>query len=135
MRGGGALAHYSPSFEGSATMYESTVVVDKLATTEAAAGDGAMPQPVIEPLTNDLTRRSLDALSLPNSRDEDGDWFTVIPGGDGRSDLVCFFIIYGQNRKMFHLVCMFDAKIPKRKWGAALQLCNAYHAEARFGRA
>jgi hypothetical protein len=99
------------------------------------AVNGTMPQPVIEPLTTNLTRRSLDALSLPNSFDEDGDCYTVISGGDGRSDLVCYFIVYGQTRKMFHLVCLFDAKIPKRKWPAALQLCNAYHADSRFGRA
>jgi hypothetical protein len=98
-------------------------------------GTGAMPSTINQPLTNDLIRRALDALSLPNSRDEDGDWFTVIPGGDSRSDLVCFFIAYGESRKMFHLVCMFDAKIPKRKWPVALQLCNAYHADSRFGRA
>jgi hypothetical protein len=42
------------------------------------AGNGSMPQPVIEPLTKDLTRHALDALGIPNSRDEDGDWFTVI---------------------------------------------------------
>jgi hypothetical protein len=98
-------------------------------------GNGAMPQPVIEPLTNELTRRALDALGIPNSRDEDGDWFTVIHSGDSRSDLQCFFIVYGENRKLFQLVCLFDARIPKRKWGAALQLCNAYNTEARFGRA
>src|SRR2546423_1671425 len=67
-------------------------------------GNGAIAQPVIEPLTNELTRRALDALGIPNSRDEDGDWFTVIPSGDSRSDLQCFFIVYGENRKMFQLV-------------------------------
>jgi|RhiMetdeSRZDD1v2_1073273.scaffolds.fasta_scaffold88803_3 hypothetical protein len=99
------------------------------------AGNGDLPQPVIEPLSKNLTRRSLDALSLPNSFDEDGDSYTVLPSGDGRSDLVCYFIVYGETRKMFHLVCLFDAPIPKRKWGAALQLCNAYNTEACFGRA
>jgi hypothetical protein len=99
------------------------------------AGNGVMAQPVIELLTNELTRRALDAHSIPNSRDEDGDWFTVIPSGDSRSDLQCFFIVYGENRKMFQLLCLFDARIPKRKWGAAFQLCNAYNTEARFGRA
>lgn len=99
------------------------------------AENGGIPQPVLEPLTNNLSRRALDALGMPNSRDEDGDWFSVIHGGDGRSDLVCYFIVYGETRKMFQLVCMFDAHIPKRKWGAALQLCNAYHAESHFGRA
>jgi hypothetical protein len=100
-----------------------------------SAGKGAMRQPVIEPLTNDLTRRALDALSLPNSLDEDGDPFAVIPGGDSRSDLHCFFIVFGKNRKMFQVVCLFDARIPKRKWGAAFQLCNAFNTEALFGRA
>jgi hypothetical protein len=99
------------------------------------AVNGAMPQPVVEPLTNNLTRRALDALSLPNSRDEDGDWFTVIPGRDSRSDLVCYFIVYGETRKIFRLVCLFDAHIHKRKWAAALQLCNTYNTESRFGRA
>jgi hypothetical protein len=96
------------------------------------AGNGAMPQPVIEPFTNELIRRALDALSLPNGRDEDGDWFTVIPGGDGRSHLLCYFI---EARKMFHMICLFDAHIPKRKWGQALTLCNTYHAKLHFGRA
>jgi hypothetical protein len=36
---------------------------------------------------------------------------------------------------MFQMLCLFDPRIPKRKWAAALQLCNAYNTEARFGRA
>jgi len=99
------------------------------------ARSSALPQPVIEPLTNDLTRRALDALSLPNSLDEDGDPFAVIPGGGNRSDLVCYFIVNGQSRKMFDVVCLFDAHIPKQKWIAALRLCHTFHENCRFGRA
>jgi hypothetical protein len=96
------------------------------------AGNGAMPQPVIEPFTNDPVRRALDALGIPHIRDNDV-LHSIIPGGD-RCDLLCWFQLQGDTR-IFKLVCTFDSQIPQRKWATALRLCNSYHAISRFGRA
>jgi hypothetical protein len=68
-------------------MHTPRVGDENLSINGVAAGSGALPQPMIEPLTQSLTRRALDALSFPNARDEDGDWFTVIPGREGRSQI------------------------------------------------
>ena len=116
-------------------MHPPRVGDENLSIHGGAAGSGALPQPLIEPLTQSLTRRALDALSFPNARDEDGDWFTVIPGREGRSDLVCSFLVHAEPRPWFRLLCLFHAQIPRRKWGQALTLCNTYHATIRFGRA
>ena len=132
-------------------MREDNVLVEKLGTNHAdhvmlssgtnaqdvlpmIAVNGDMPQPVAQPFTNDPLRSALDALGIPHIRDNDV-LHSIIPGGAHRSDLLCWFQLHGDTRKLFKLVCTFDAPIPQRKWAAALRLCNTYHTESRFGRA
>jgi hypothetical protein len=103
-------------------------------TIPLSAGNGAIPPTVNQPLTNDPIRRVLDALGIPHILDN-GVHHCIFPGGDRRSHMLCWFQLQSDARKIFKLVCTFDALIPQRKWAAALRLCNTYHAESRFGRA
>jgi len=98
------------------------------------AGNGAIPSPGNQPLSNDLIRRALDARPLLNTLDH-GDLISIIPSDDGGNDVLCWFLIRGQNRKIFHLVCTFDVKIPRCDWGTALRVCNAFNDHEWFGRA
>jgi hypothetical protein len=100
-------------------------------TGGTAMSERKKPIPIIK-LSHRLIERTLDALGIPHCRDDDDDIFTVIPGGDSCSDLLCWFLVDGN---ILQLVCTFNAKISKCDWMAALLLCNAYHRESRFGRA
>jgi hypothetical protein len=93
-----------------------------------AMSERKKPIPIIK-LSHRVIERTLDALGIPHCRDDDGDIFTVIPSGDSRSDLLCWFLV---DRNILQLVCTFNAKIPQCDWMAALLLCNAYHRESRF---
>jgi hypothetical protein len=125
------IEHLGTNHADEITLSSETQAQDTFPLT---AGNGALPQSVIEPLANDLTRHALDALGIPHIRDNDVH-HCIFPGGDHRSDLLCWFRLQGDNRMLFKLVCTFDAQIPQRKWAPALRLCNSYHAVSRFGRA
>ena len=127
-----------------------TVIVERLGTNqvdevvispEMTPFDGvpqngaAMHTSTKQALSKGLIERCLAGVDLQYGRDHDGDVVTCFSGDGLGGDLIAWFLIVGEKRDIFRLLCMVEHKVPQSKWANALLVCNEYHNTARFGRA
>jgi len=86
-------------------------------------------------LSKCLIERCLDEVELQYGRDHDGDVVTCFSGAELSGNLIAWFLIVGEKRDIFRLLCTVEHKVPQSKWASALSAANEYHNTARFGRA
>ena len=94
----------------------------------------AMHTSTNQALSKGLIERCLDEVDLQYGRDHDGDVVTCFSGDELGGDLIAWFLIVGEKRDIFRLLCTVEHKVPQSKWASALLACNEYHNTARFGR-
>jgi hypothetical protein len=95
----------------------------------------AMHTSANQALSKGLIERCLDDVDMQYGRDHDGDIVTRFSGDELGGDLIAWFLIVGEKRDIFRLLCTVEHKVPQSKWTSALLACNEYHNTARFGRA
>ena len=93
------------------------------------AGNGAMLL-----LSKPLIERNLDDVELYHGRDHEDDIVSVFSDEGLPGDLICWYLIVGEERDMLRLLCTVDLPVPQEKWGHALLLCNQHHRICRYGR-
>jgi hypothetical protein len=89
----------------------------------------------LQPLSKARVERNLDAVELNHSRDRDDDPYSVFSGEGLPGNMVCCYLIEGEDNDILRLHCAVDLPVLKEKWGQALLLCNDYHGQSRFGKA
>lgn len=86
------------------------------------------------PLSKTRIERNLDDVELNHSRDHEDDVVSVFSGEGLPGKLTCWYLIVGEDRDMFRILCTVDLPIPQEKWGHALLACNQHHGTCRLGR-
>jgi hypothetical protein len=141
-----------PTFttRGTAIPQKKTVIVERLGTNQVdkvvissemtpfngfPQNGAAMHTSTNQALSKGLIERCLDEVDMPYGRDHDGDIVTRLSSDDFGGDLIAWFLIVGEKRDIFRLLCAVEHKVPQSKWTTALLACNEYHNTARFGRA
>jgi|SRR6516162_583036 hypothetical protein len=96
-----------------------------------------LPQSVtgeaLQTLSKALIERSLDEVELNHSRDRDDDIYSLFEGEGLPGDMICWYLIEGEDNDKLRLFCTVALSVPQEKWGHALLLSNAYNAQCRVG--
>jgi hypothetical protein len=96
--------------------------------------NGATPVSAVQPFSTALLQHTLHGVDLHFSLDRDGDPVTVFAEDDLPGDLLCWYLIAGENKDIFRLLCTVDPTIPKSKWRSALLAINEFQGTCRAGR-
>jgi hypothetical protein len=96
---------------------------------QSAAGNG------LHTLSKALIERNLDEVELNHSRDREDDIYSVFSGEGLPGNMVCCYLLEGEDNDILRLHCTVDLPVPQEKWGQALLMCNDYHSQSRFGKA
>jgi hypothetical protein len=96
--------------------------------------NGATPASALQPFSTALLQHALLGVDLHFSLDRDGDPVTVFAEDDLPGDLLCWYLIAGEHKDIFRLLCTVDPTIPQSKWRSALLAINEFQGTCRAGR-
>jgi putative sensory transduction regulator len=88
----------------------------------------------LQPLSKARIERNLDGVELNHSRDRDDDIYSLFEGEGLPGDMICWYLIEGEDNDTLRLFCAVDLPVPQEKWGHALLFSNAYHSQCRVGK-
>ena len=117
-----------------ASHYADEVQTYAFTTTQDILPQSA-PREALELSSKARIERNLDELEINHSRDREDDIYSEFSGEGLPGDVICWYLIEGEDNDKLRLSCTVDLRVPQEKWGHALLLANAYHSQTRVGKA
>lgn len=88
----------------------------------------------LRPVSKARIEQALDDVELNHSRDREDDIYSVFEGEGLPGDMICWYLIEGEDNDSLRLFGTVTLSVPQEKWGHALLLSNAYDEQCRVGK-